>query len=286
MLRKSYDKKPQESISEEEKIKKWYLFFYESFNLSQGSPSGQVALFDWVSQRKLISIPPGTPLPQEIRWKMRPPKRHAYESQRGETFEEARETFLSVLIELENDPDTAGILRDFLNNEALPLESIETVFDLLNKDDFEKAELPEAQGGIFDEVLLDIKIQRELLKAWKNLLESLEMQFSREERETSVQLVLNKIIEQDLEFIIKGRANRDHTKIKKADDDNDPYASFFRRYILFKESSPAPEIDRLLKSLRIYWQKNKDSLKKTDNLELLKKLWELEHPGLDFYSKQ
>lgn len=94
---------------------------------------------------------------------------------------------------------------------------------------------------------------------------------------------IESMIDSERQFLTRedGRLGRVMNGDVEPDSSKDPYASLFRKYILFGKNTGNYFYDKLFQEL-------KDEFEKSPNiiyLEDLENLWELRHPGNKFYPK-
>ncbi len=95
------------------------------------------------------------------------------------------------------------------------------------------------------------------------------------------------IIRRDLKYLEdEGRPNRNQENLVVPDSQNDPHASFFRKFILHGQSSGHVAFDTLFSSIRqnVNTSQTEEWLKIKDDLQKLSSAWQEHHPDHSFFA--
>ena len=274
-----------------------FMPFWETFNFSQGLLDTQQKMFTWMAGKKVIRKPFFETVPEGIYLGFHSPKKHNYAGQEAE--KEKKEVILRIVEKIVHHPNFLKFSQKYypqlgkkftslINNKIQSADDLGNMVEFINTKDL-------IWYGLTDEEITHIKrlkneIQRRVTvkAAWDIMIQEMKKtkKLTPEQEWAYLDDILVEMVQKDRDYVFSGRPKRDATHMKKADDDNDPHASFIRRYIINEEPAHSREGNALLSALRAHWKNNAIRFQGTDTINRLKESWERHHPGEKFYQVQ
>ena len=271
----------------QEKNNQLFGIIFDSFRLSQGDVTLQIKMLAWLLNKKLLILE-SDELPHKIYTRLAAPERHVVSGQKKI---ENIDDFKDIFDKLMSDPETKkrGLekaLKDFQKETPQDTTTLIQINDLI-KAIYEKHEksLSRDERVALATITKDLDRKTQLVQLWDFLRENKGTikTLSSKEEEQSLYEILKSLIFVDLAYVQKGRKRPAQTESVKPDGENDPYASYTRKYFVSNEKPSTKAMEALVDSLKKLWTNRAQDLSQYSALQQLINDWEKKHPGSKFF---